>query len=60
MGKIFALAVFTNFLALGVLLGIVRKPITTRMVAAAFAWLLVFYVGMGLVLSLNTAFVRPK
>ena len=59
MKSLFGLSLFLSFIVTGIWLGHSQRPLTLRLVVQVLVVFTMFYVGMGLILSVNTDFLIP-
>ena len=60
MDKIFGLSLFCSLFVVGIVVGKSRRPITPGLAVGLFLGFLVFYTVMGLVLVIDSDFLRPS
>lgn len=60
MGKIFGLSLFVSFFLAGIALGRRRAPPAPRDVLSVLVFFVLFYIGMGVILTIDTEFLRPE
>ncbi len=60
MKILISFSLLLHMLALGIYLGNRGRPITTRVVGAVFAWMVLFHIGAGVLMSQHLDLVDPR